>query len=534
MVIPRSVLAFFSLVLCAAAYGAEPVVELSADGTRVPVEKGEAEMPSSAEAVLLNIRQSQGNGPARRLQFRLEGVDEQWSKGGGEMLLTARFFDSSGDQVGQQTFPVAGESPGWKGSLEESQFTHRRETLRVPERADRLWIVISSAGPPATVGLYVVTDLVITRPPNAGVVFQMPSFTESADAPEGWMRDGTHPSMAKVLALGGGQPLGALGVVDDDLSSHAEWHLVRDVAPRVVPGETLTVEWNEVYDIGIGGDREVTYPSLQPGRYRFVINETDAMGRTLGPEHVVELNVKPPFWQSVWFWIPVLLAAGAVVALVTRAVLRVRMRRQIERMRQEHMVESERLRIARDLHDDLGARLTHISLVSAMAESEAASPAARANIEKISNMARELVSALYETVWTVNPENDRLDSLVNFLCQLAQKLCDPVGIRCRIHACDVPDRIVSSELRHNVTLAVKEAIHNAIKHSGASEIEVRIAFADPMLEVTVEDAGNGFAAETEGHGSGNMRRRMEIVRGTVDVSSESGKGTRVRFRVPIP
>ena len=96
-----------------------------------------------------------------RLRYKLEGYDDVWHEGGGDTNLTIRFYDEAGDQIGQKIFRVRGNSVGWNGALDGSVLTHRRETLVVPPQASRLWVVISSAGPPATVGIYVVDDLVV-------------------------------------------------------------------------------------------------------------------------------------------------------------------------------------------------------------------------------------------------------------------------------------------------------------------------------------------------------------------------------------
>ena len=97
-----------------------------------------------------------------RLRYKLEGYDDAWHEGGGDMNLTIRFYDEAGDQIGQKIFRVRGNSAGWNGALDGSVLTHRREALTVPPQASRLWVVISSAGPPATVGTYVVDDLVVS------------------------------------------------------------------------------------------------------------------------------------------------------------------------------------------------------------------------------------------------------------------------------------------------------------------------------------------------------------------------------------
>jgi signal transduction histidine kinase len=154
--------------------------------------------------------------------------------------------------------------------------------------------------------------------------------------------------------------------------------------------------------------------------------------------------------------------------------------------------------------------------VSGLAENDPHSASARESFQRISGMARELVAALYQTVWTVNPEHDHLESLVCYVCQLTENLCEAARIRCRIHSGEVTSgRRVTSETRHHVILAVKEALHNAIKHAGAAEITVRVEFHEPLLRIVIADNGRGFdaGAVAAGNGMGNMRRRMAAIGG---------------------
>ena len=201
------------------------------------------------------------------------------------------------------------------------------------------------------------------------------------------------------------------------------------------------------------------------------------------------------------------------------------------------MLELERLRIAHDIHDDLGARVTQISLFSAMAQSNQAFPdKARENFDQISQMSRELVSALYETVWAVNPENDNLDALGNFLCQMVNKLCDQRQLRCRLHVEELPSHIqISSATRHNITMAVKEAVHNVIKHAKASEVNVHIVLTGRVLTIVVQDDGCGFQTgdESVGNGLANMKRRLGNIGGNCEIESRPGQGTKVNLRLAL-
>jgi signal transduction histidine kinase len=213
------------------------------------------------------------------------------------------------------------------------------------------------------------------------------------------------------------------------------------------------------------------------------------------------------------------------------------MRREMVRLKHQRAVEQERLRIAHDIHDDLGARVTQISLVSAMAQDNPSFPEkARADFDKISRMSRELVAALYETVWAVNPENDHLEALGNYLCQMVNQLCEGTALRCRFHVLDLPAEVqVSSQTRHNISLTVKEAVHNIIKHARASEVTLHMVFTDGFLEVSVHDDGSGFqpADNIPGNGLSNMKQRMQNIGGNCFVESKPGGGTTVHLRLRI-
>jgi signal transduction histidine kinase len=200
-------------------------------------------------------------------------------------------------------------------------------------------------------------------------------------------------------------------------------------------------------------------------------------------------------------------------------------------------LEQERLRIAQDIHDDLGARVTQIALLSAMAQGDSAVPEkVRAEFDNISRMTRELISALYETVWAVNPENDNLDALGNYLGQMVNDLCNQARLRCRLAIMDLPRNIqVSSQTRHNIMMAVKEAVHNVIKHGRAAEVSLHVAFEEGVLTVSVQDDGCGFSPSDHpsGNGLSNMKRRLADVGGTCCLHSNSGQGTTIQMRLAI-
>jgi len=481
-----------------------------------------------------------------RLRFKLYGYETDWHASEAAMGLTVRFCNEQGDQIGQALFEARGESPGWDGTLSRSPLTHRRETLVVPQLATRLWVSISSGcGPPATVGIYAVDNLVVARFSSTNALpevllrpsFDLDSGNSVADAPPNWMRDGIRPSMAKVIELGREPKARALAILDEDPLGHAEWHNRRETAPRICPGERLMLEWNELFSMGLGVSRVAPYPKLSPGDYLFHVEEVTAMGVPTGIADSLRVHVASPLWKMSLFWPALLTTVLAAFIGSARYVAWYKMRREVVSLKQQRSLEQERLRIAQDIHDDLGARVTQISLLSAIAQGNPSFPEkARSDFDSISRMTRDLVSALYETVWTVNPENDNLEALGNYLCQMIDQLCSQVPLRCRFDVAELPKDIqVSSQTRHSTSLAVKEAVHNVIKHAKATEVKLCVSFVGGELKISVSDNGCGFEPANRSTGSGlqNMRRRLEAIGGSCCIYGLPGQGTTVEMRLTV-
>jgi len=244
----------------------------------------------------------------------------------------------------------------------------------------------------------------------------------------------------------------------------------------------------------------------------------------------VELAVLLPVTQRVWFW---LLIATAVISLVFAAW------RYVAglRLKREQVLDRERARIARDLHDDLGANLAEIAMISELAQDElAAKDPSRVHFSDIFTRIETNVRRLGEIVWATNPANDTLERFAAYLCKFTQDYLALARVRCRL---DLPETLPSVPLnsvqRHNLFLAAKEAIHNAVQHGAPSEITLRIATRNGYLKITIEDNGCGFDTArppAQARGSANMRARMEQIGGTFTLSSTPGQGTTITLSAP--
>jgi signal transduction histidine kinase len=517
------------------------------DGTPVPLQPG-AKLRLARQPRTAVFQFGPGTNDvhaATRSRFKLDGYEENWREYPAEMRLCLRFLDGGGDQISETQFKVVGQSPGWAGNLEASTFLRRRETVIAPPQAKSCWVVMTSAGPAATVGVYAISGLEIRSqssgagPPlvSLSAAFKAVAGTPGSDAPADWMRDGLRPSMARVFERASSKPTRGLALVDNDASGHAEWHMFKGRAVPVQPGERLFLEWDEAYSFGFSGLASMQYLNVPAGYYRLRLEGLSVWGVPGGRETSLPFEVPLEFWRTPWFWVSVITMFLAALLGGWRYAVWRRVRLQLHRLEQQRAVDSERLRIAQDIHDDLGARVTQISLLSAVAQGKATLPEeARSEFGKVSQMTRDLVSALYETVWSVNPENDNLDALANYLCQMSNQLCSQAELRCRLEVPDLPTQVVlNSHVRHNLILAVKEVLHNVIKHARATEVRVRIGFEASVLSICIQDDGCGFdpSAHPPGHGLGNLQRRLQSIAGSFAIESRPGTGTHVCLRLPL-
>lgn len=306
--------------------------------------------------------------------------------------------------------------------------------------------------------------------------------------------------------------------------------------------EGLEPDWSEP-----DSKRSADYSYIAPGDYTFRVMACNNDGVWNEADASLRFKVLPQFWQTWWFRaLCVLSGIGAVAGIVGFAMRR-RLERKFERLEQQRALERERARIAKDIHDDLGASLTRISMLSQSARSELDHSAAASDLDRIYETSRELTRAMDEIVWAVNPQHDTLDSLATYLGKFAQDYLAAAHIKCRLNVpMQLPSWPLTAEMRHNLFLAFKEALNNAVKHAQTSEAWISLAINGMGFTLQLEDKGCGFVPEAAGNGtprdparlSGgyglvNMRRRLAEIGGRCEIQSTPGGGTRVAFIVPV-
>ena len=286
-------------------------------------------------------------------------------------------------------------------------------------------------------------------------------------------------------------------------------------------------------------DRRVAeYPYLRPGSYVFEVKACNDAGIWSETTARLALTAEPRFWQTRWFQVAAPTAAFVLIGATVLRAVRLRHRRQIERLEMQRATERERARIAQDLHDDLGAGLTQISLNTALAQNPAMAPeVAGGLLGEIDQRARELVLALDEIVWAVQPKNDAVPSLARYLCQFAQSSLQPANIACRLEVSPhLPEAFVNAEQRHQLYLAFKEALHNVIQHAAATEVRLEIHATESTFTLSLADNGRGFQPGSEREGADgltNMRARLQRLGGLCEVTSALNSGTRVLLQLPL-
>ena len=306
-----------------------------------------------------------------------------------------------------------------------------------------------------------------------------------------------------------------------------------DPAPSLAPGSRL--ELSGVY-VGQGGNRALG-------------QEITSFELLLSSPSDIRVLALPPWWTLK----RLLIITSVLVCVLAAAALWItQLHRQVEQRTRElgaqiqqrqtiehqRAMEQERTRIAQDLHDELGATVTEMSMLAARAKFATVPDEKRHQyLEHVREKAREMVTVLDEIVWAMNPKHDSLASLISYFCLYADRFLGLANIVWRLEgASETANPMVDSRRRHQLFLAFKEALTNVVRHSGATEVRLSIQVEHGQLCLSVSDNGRGFSAErhTEAmDGVANMRARIEKLGGRFEIASNPGSGTIVKFYMPL-
>ena len=288
-----------------------------------------------------------------------------------------------------------------------------------------------------------------------------------------------------------------------------------------------------------GPVRHASYTLLPAGDYKFHVTASNHRGVWSHQAATLGFTVLPFYYQTWWFRGSMLLAFSILLVAAARVIFLRRVRTQMRALEQQAALHKERARIAKDIHDDLGANLTEIALLTELAQHDPSLPGRSGEyFDRIAGTARHVIKSLDEIVWAVNPRNDTLADFIDYTAQFALDHLRVADIRCRLDLPEVaPARELSADVRHNLFLATKEALHNVVKHSKATEAWLRVAVSNEGVRIVVEDNGCGFefAPETAtADGLRNMENRLREIGGALKVQSQLHRGSKVTFELPWP
>lgn len=279
-------------------------------------------------------------------------------------------------------------------------------------------------------------------------------------------------------------------------------------------------------------DRTAGYTNLNAGEYVFAVKGSNDDG--IWNENGAKVNIKinPPWWKTWWFTACWILFAGSLFGGTIRFVSVQKLKKKINIIKHQQAIEKERMRISKDMHDEVGSSLTRITLLSEIAKNKIGD---YDEINKITKASREVVNNMDEIVWAINPKNDSLDNLAAYILQYAQEYFESTGIDCKFDFPEnIPDVPLQSDVRHNIFLTVKESLNNIVKHSAASDVSIELKINLPRAEFMIKDNGKGIDfdhIDKFSNGLSNMRKRIEDINGEISIESEKGTCIRISIKV---
>ena len=277
--------------------------------------------------------------------------------------------------------------------------------------------------------------------------------------------------------------------------------------------------------IDSGPESAAKYTRLPPGNYRFEVSALLVGVPGAESADSITVNVQAAWWQTLWFRVFSAAFAIGVVVVVVRHVSHRRLMEKLARLERERALERERTRIAENIHDDLGAGLTRISLLT-----QSGHDRAKSQLDRIYDIVGDLIQSMDEIVWAVNPTNDDLENVANYIAEFAQSYLSDAGLRCRVKIPkSLPHRALTTQFRHHLFLSCKEALNNVVKHAHATDVSLEISVEGDRLAIAIGDNGVGLPAgiEETSHRNGlkNMRSRMRAIGGEIAFSHASPQGT---------
>jgi len=287
--------------------------------------------------------------------------------------------------------------------------------------------------------------------------------------------------------------------------------------------------------------KTVNFSNLSPGDFRLRIKAGSIPIAIGTPEKKIFIQIIPAWWQTTLFKWSILLLIVVISVFVIRFFISMRFKEKIAQLERQREIEQVRMRISRDIHDEIGSGLTKIKLMSRNLSRTKEESMMKETSTKISSASDELIKNLGEIVWTINPANDTLENIFAFIRNYVSKLFEEnTDIKLKIDFTEpgkIPQEIkINPEIKRNLLLILKESLTNIFKHSQATEVNISLHADKSGIEMKVHDNGSGTQNENQtgfGNGIQNMRKRAESVHGQFAFESSPGTGTKIELRIPL-
>ena len=290
-----------------------------------------------------------------------------------------------------------------------------------------------------------------------------------------------------------------------------------------------------------GRTRVLNFSQLTPGDYHLKIRAGTYRTGDSSPEKKLFIQIVPAWWQTKWFKWLIAFFIVAVLFYSIRFFLSLRYKQKIAQLEKQREIENIRMRISRDIHDEIGSGLTKIKLMSRNLSKAKEETAMKETTAKISSASDELIQNLGEIVWTINPANDTLENVFAFVRNYVSKLFDEnPDIKLKLDFTEpekIPKNVViNPEVKRNLLLILKEALTNMLKHAQATEASISLLADKSKVEMKVSDNGKGISMEEQnsfGNGLKNMRKRAESIHAEFNINSQAGNGTSIQISIPL-
>jgi signal transduction histidine kinase/ligand-binding sensor domain-containing protein len=293
--------------------------------------------------------------------------------------------------------------------------------------------------------------------------------------------------------------------------------------------------------INSGSQRSARFTNIPPGDYRLGV-KVSRNNENWGEPVWLPLSIARPFWQKSWFLITISLVLVGFVFGIARYLSDRKFRAQVMEFEKRDLINQERARIARDLHDEIGANLSQIALLSdiILQKNDHDTTHDPTMVRRVARVARENITNLSEIVWSLNPQNDNLEEFASYVQEYTENFFEPSGIRTMFEIDEsFPDVTIDSNKRHHLLMSIKEILNNCMKHAHPTTVNLKITYNPGKLQICIRDDGAGFdlknqnAVGKRGNGLQNLFNRIQQFGGTIRMESKPGGGCQVDILLPV-